>query len=96
MAIACHHCSEQEKTCGRMISNHAAPSRLSLEEADRITLAHAALTVPLAGECLALSRGAAFRAVAAGELDSYKVGRSVRVPSIAVRRLLRLDDRGAA
>ena len=82
--------SESRRT--RTPSNAAQPSKLGLEEADQLTRDHAALPVTLAGECLGLSRGAAFRAVAAGDLASYKVGRSIRVPSVAIRRLLMLGS----
>jgi excisionase family DNA binding protein len=93
MATACEDSSTGSKSSRTGTpSNAAAPSKLSLEEADRLTREHAAITVPQAGDCLGLSRGAAYRAVGAGEIASYSTGRSVRVPSRAIRRLLLLDD----
>jgi excisionase family DNA binding protein len=92
MATACKS-SPAGSEPGRTVtpSNTAQPSRLSLEEADRLTREHAAITVPQAGDCLGLSRGAAYRAVAAGAIASYSTGKTVRVPAIAIRRLLMLD-----
>ena len=49
------------------------------------------LTVEQAARYLSLGRSAAYEAVRRGEIPSLKFGRSVRVPTAALRRLLELD-----
>jgi len=47
---------------------------------------------PTAAEALGLSRAATYEGVARGEIPSIRVGRRIRVPTAALRRMLGLDD----
>lgn len=49
------------------------------------------VTVELAGRAVGLSRGAAYQAVARGDIPSIRVGRRIVVPTAALRRMLHLD-----
>lgn len=44
--------------------------------------------VPLAGKCIGIGRDAAYRAVAAGEIPSLKIGRRVVVPVAKLLEML--------
>jgi excisionase family DNA binding protein len=49
------------------------------------------ISVEEAGEILGISRAAAFKAAHTGELPSIRIGRSIRVPTAALLRLLAVD-----
>lgn len=49
------------------------------------------LTVEQAGRLLGISRGAAYRAAAAGELPTIRFGRRILVPTARLLRLLGVD-----
>lgn len=51
------------------------------------------LTVPEAASILRISRGAAYEAVRRGELPVVRFGRTIRVPTHALNRLLSGQDR---
>lgn len=55
---------------------------------DELLERRAVLTVPEAGAVFGVSRSAAFRAIARGELPALRVGRRVVVPVHALRRIL--------
>ncbi len=50
------------------------------------------LTVPQAAKILGICREGAYRAARNGSLPTVKVGRAVRVPTAALRRMLALDE----
>lgn len=50
------------------------------------------LTVEQAGELLAISRGAAYAGVRAGEIPAIRIGRSLRVPRHALEAMLGLTN----
>jgi hypothetical protein len=48
---------------------------------------------PTAGRAVGLtSRTATYAAIARGDLPSIRIGRKIRVPTAALRRMLELDD----
>jgi excisionase family DNA binding protein len=49
------------------------------------------VSVERAGRCVGISRGSAYQAVARGELPSIRMGGRIRVPSVALLRLLGRD-----
>ena len=51
-----------------------------------------AMTVEEAGKLLGISRFAAYEGVRRGEIPSIRIGRRLVVPTVAVRRMLLLDD----
>ena len=46
------------------------------------------MTVPEAAKLLGIGRSAAYEAAARGELASVRVGRSIRIPRVAIERML--------
>jgi excisionase family DNA binding protein len=50
------------------------------------------MSVEEAGQLLGVSRCSAYRAANTGQLPVIKVGKSLRVPSAAVRRMLHLEE----
>lgn len=54
------------------------------------------LTIDEARAFVKLSRSAAYAAAASGDLPTIRLGRSLRVPTAALRRLLALDQSTAA
>ena len=58
---------------------------------DRLTL-----TVEEAAATLGISRASAYEGVRRGEIPAIRIGRRVRVPRVALDRLLSMPDAGAA
>ena len=54
------------------------------------------LTVPEAAKILGICREGAYRAARNGSLPTVKVGRAVRVPTAALRRMLMLEESNPA
>lgn len=54
------------------------------------------LTVPEAARLARVGRNAMYQAVTRGEIYSVRIGRSVRIPTIALRRFLGVDRSGDA
>jgi excisionase family DNA binding protein len=54
------------------------------------------LTVEEAGRLLGISRGAAYRAAACGQIPTIRVGRRLLVPTARLHQLLGLTDPGVA
>lgn len=50
------------------------------------------ITVEQTAELLGMGRNVAYRAVAEGQIPSIRVGKLIRVPTAAIRRLAGLDD----
>jgi predicted DNA-binding transcriptional regulator AlpA len=50
------------------------------------------MDVPEAGACFGLGRTSSYEAVRRGDLPSIHLGRKVRVPTAAVRKMLLLDE----
>lgn len=48
--------------------------------------------VPFAGRALGIGKNAAYDAVKRGDIPSIRVGGKIRVPTAALRRMLRLDE----
>jgi excisionase family DNA binding protein len=53
------------------------------------------LTVEEAGRLLGISRGAAYRAAACGQIPTIRLGRRLLVPTARLHQLLGLTDPGA-
>lgn len=51
------------------------------------------MTVQAAAAALRIGQVQAYRAVASGELPAFRIGRSWRVPTAELRRMLGLDER---
>jgi excisionase family DNA binding protein len=66
------------------MSAKRAPARALAEELT--------VTVEDAAALLGMSRGGAYNAIRAGEIPSLRIGRCIRVPSAALRKMLGLDD----
>ena len=49
------------------------------------------ISVPRAGALLGLGRSAAYAAADAGQLPTLRIGRKLRVPTAALRRMVGLD-----
>lgn len=47
---------------------------------------------PTAGQALGLGRNGAYAAATRGDIPTIRVGRLLRVPTAALRRMLELDD----
>lgn len=47
---------------------------------------------PDAGKALNLSRSATYDAAARGDIPTVRIGRAIRVPTAALRRMLALDE----
>lgn len=54
------------------------------------------MSVSTAGEVLGISRGAAYRGAASGDIPTIKIGRRLLVPTAALRRMLEGEPREAA
>lgn len=54
------------------------------------------LTVEEAGRLLGISRGAAYRAAACGQIPTIRLGRRLLVPTARLHQLLGVTDPGAA
>lgn len=52
---------------------------------------HPTMKVEHAAAVLGISRNAAYEAVKRGELPSIRLGRSIRIPTLAITRMLELD-----
>jgi hypothetical protein len=62
-----------------------------------LTIEPKTLSVPLAGKrYFGLSRGASYAAAANGQIPTIKIGRLLRVPIVAVERLLEQAGKGAS
>ncbi len=63
--------------------------RLSIDDLrDRLTV-----TVPQAGEAIGIGRNAAYRAAAAGQIPTLRLGRRIVVPVPKLLALLGIDER---
>lgn len=63
-------------------------------EVDLNPAAHPTLSVDEFAVLFGISRGAAFRAVANGEVPHVRLGRRIRIPTALARRMLGLDEIG--
>jgi hypothetical protein len=63
---------------------------MTKDEIERL-LAKPTITVPEAGAILGVSRNPAYEAAGRGDFPTIKVGRSIKVPTAPLRRLLGLD-----
>lgn len=54
------------------------------------------VSVERAGEVLDLCRNSAYAGVKAGEIPSIRIGRSIRVPTAALLRMIHRDDASVA
>lgn len=57
----------------------------------RLALAPVTISVPVAARVLDVTPNLAYRAVKAGEIESIRVGSSIRIPTAPLRRRLGLD-----
>jgi hypothetical protein len=55
-------------------------------------LAKPTITVPQAGAILGVTRNPAYLAAARGDFPTIKVGRSIKVPTAPLKRLLGFED----
>ena len=51
-----------------------------------------ALSVDDAAVLLGLSRNGAYDAIREGQIPHFKIGRSIRIPSAALRAMLQIDE----
>jgi hypothetical protein len=65
------------------------PSR----RANRLSDLPPTVTVPEAGRICGISRNAAYRAAATGELPTIRIGRRLLVPTVQLLRMLGVEDR---
>jgi hypothetical protein len=49
------------------------------------------VSVPRAGACLGLGRTASYHAAEAGQIPTLRIGKKLRVPTAALRRMVGLD-----
>ena len=49
------------------------------------------VSVPRAGALLGIGRSASYQAAEAGQIPTIRVGRSLRVPTMGLRRMLGMD-----
>ena len=57
---------------------------------------HPTKTVDQAARLLGIGRSTAFRAVDSGDIPSISIGRRLLIPTAALRRMLQIDEPGAA
>ncbi len=70
-------------------------SKITGEEMQRL-LTKPTVSVEEAAAILGLSRNPAYEAVGRGEIPSIRLGRSIKVPSASLRRMLLIDGPAAA
>jgi excisionase family DNA binding protein len=69
---------------------------MKLAEVQKMLDENAAVPVwPEAGKALGLTRGAAYQAAQSGDLPTIRFGRLLRVPSAALRAMLKLETSAA-
>jgi excisionase family DNA binding protein len=54
------------------------------------------MTIDATADLLGISRSSAYGAAKAGDIPTIRVGRRLLVPTAALRRMLQLDEAGAA
>lgn len=69
-------------------SEGARPARLAMPDPKQQPF----ITVEETAELLGMGRNVTYRAVAEGQIPSIRVGKLIRVPTAAIRRLAGLDD----
>ena len=72
------------------------PSQLTRDELLAILRSRSTVGVEFAGACCGVSRAAAYRAAAAGDLKVLRLGARLMVPSTWLERFLELDVRQSA
>lgn len=72
--------------------NAVDPRTLTRDELRDYLLSVPTVSVEFAGACMGVSRPAAYRAAAAGDIRCLRVGRRRVVPSVWLQRVLMLDE----
>jgi excisionase family DNA binding protein len=65
-----------------MVNDHSGQSHPTLEEA------HDVLTPEETAKVLRIGRNATYEAIQRGEIPSVRIGRKIRVPKLALQRML--------
>jgi len=63
------------------------------DQTQKTPIRSATISIEEAGKILGVGRDASYRAVHNGEIPAIKIGRRLRVPRVALQRLLETGDR---